>query len=205
MKSSIKKENYLKIYSDLETVNPVDYDCGTLCNSICCVCDNDKSKDKDMVIYLLPGEEEVFLDSNDESENIKNNNENLNDNEKNWFEIAKENTKYYEYPKSWSGDVFFIRCKTPPTCNRKFRPIQCRTFPLNPHIDLENNLHLIYEINESTYICPLIKENIKLNQDFIDKTYSAWKLLIQDKLIYDLVKMDSKIRDNEKIEYKIIK
>lgn len=192
MKSSIKKEDYVKIYDDLDTVSPVDYDCGTLCNSVCCICDDEKSKNKDMVIYLLPGEEELFLEDN------------LTLNTQEWFEIAKENTKYYEYPKSWNGDVYFIRCKTPPTCNRKFRPIQCRTFPLTPHI-IANKLHLIYETNDSTYICPLIKENIQLNQDFIEKTYYVWKLLIQEKLIYDLVKLDSEIRDNEKIEYKIIK
>lgn len=191
MKSSIKKEDYLKIYSYLDIVSPVDYDCGTLCDSVCCVCNDENTKDKDMVIYLLPGEEDLFL------ENQENTSE--------WFEIAKENTKYYEYPKSWSGNVYFIRCRTPPKCNRKFRPIQCRTFPLTPHIDLDNNLHLVYEINDSTYICPLIKENIKLNKDFINKTYSAWKLLIQDKLIFDLVKMDSKIRNEDDMEYKIIK
>lgn len=190
MKSSIKKEDYLKIYSYLDLVNPVDYDCGTLCDSVCCICNDENTKDKDMVIYLLPGEEELFLSHEKNSQE--------------WFEIAKENTKYYEYPKSWSGDVYFIRCKTPPKCCREYRPIQCRTFPLTPHI-IDNKLHLVYENNDSTYICPLIKENIQLNQDFIEKTYSAWKSLIQDKLIYDLVKLDSKIRDNEKIEYKIIK
>ena len=204
MKSSINKENYLKIYQDLDTVSPIDYDCGTLCNSVCCICDDENTKDKDMVIYLLPGEEEVFLDNIGEFKLKTKEKCKTPIKKENWFEIAKENTKYYEYPKSWSGDVFFIRCKTPPTCNRKFRPIQCRTFPLTPHI-INSELYLIYELNESTYICPLIKENVKLNPDFIEKTYSTWKSLIKDKLIYDLVKMDSEIRDNEKIEYKIIK
>lgn len=187
MKSTITKETYLKIYQLLDTVSPVDYDCGELCESICCTCNDENTKNKDMVIYLLPGEEKLFFGKED------------------WFNISKENTKYYEYPKSWQGDVFFIRCKTPPTCNRKLRPIQCRTFPLTPFINEYNKLQMIYEIDNSTYICPLIKENIKLNEDFIEKTYKAWSLLIQDKLIYDLIKMDSKLLKKEKIEYKIIK
>lgn len=86
MKSSIKKEDYLKIYSYLDLVNPVDYDCGTLCDSVCRICNDENTKDKDMVIYLLPGEEELFLSHEKNSQE--------------WFEIAKENTKYYEYPKS---------------------------------------------------------------------------------------------------------
>ena len=147
MKSSIKKEEYIQIYKDLDKVSPVDYDCGTLCDSVCCTCDDENTKDKDMVIYLLPGEEELFLENNVKTDTKKDN--------LNWFEIAKENTKYYEYPKSWKGNVFFIRCKTPPKCNRKLRPIQCRTFPLTPHI-IEETLHLIYEINDSTYNLSLI-------------------------------------------------
>lgn len=192
MKSTITKETYLKIYQLLDTVSPVDYDCGELCESICCTCNDEHTKNKDMVIYLLPGEEELFFDNNN-----KNNN--------NWFDISKENTKYYEYPKSWNGDVFFIRCKTPPTCNRKLRPIQCRTFPLTPFINEDNKLQMIYEIDNSIYICPLIKEKIKLNQDFIEKTYYAWSLLIKDKLIYDLIKMDSEIIKKEEMKYKIIR
>ena len=53
MKSTITKETYLKIYQLLDTVSPVDYDCGELCESICCTCNDENTKDKDMVIYLL--------------------------------------------------------------------------------------------------------------------------------------------------------
>ena len=56
---------------------------------------------------------------------------------------------------------------------------------------------MIYEIDNSTYICPLIKENITLNQDFIEKTYQVWSLLIEDELIYDLIKMDSELIKKE--------
>ena len=64
---------------------------------------------------------------------------------------------------------------------------------------------MIYEIDNSTYICPLIKENIILNQDFIEKTYKAWSLLIEDELIYDLIKMDSELIKKEEKKYKIIR
>ena len=221
MKSSISKEDYLKIYELLDSVSPLDYDCGTLCNSICCVCDNDKSKDKDMVIYLLPGEEDLFFENLENKENKDMNKENKKLNKENkklnkennlknkenkvFFDIKKEKAKYYEYPKSWKGYVYFIRCKTPPVCNRQLRPIQCRTFPLSPHISKDKKLHLIYDLDDLDYPCPLISEKIKLNQDFINKTYLCWNILIKDKLIYDLIEMDSKRRDEEKLRYEIIK
>ena len=79
----------------------------------------------DMVLYLLPGEEEML------------------ENESDWFEIYYETTNEYHYPDSWDGEVYYIKCTNPPHCNRKLRPIQCRSFPLSPHLDKDNNLHLM--------------------------------------------------------------
>ena len=36
MKSTIKKSTYKAIYRLLDTVSPVDYDCGLLCGAVCC-------------------------------------------------------------------------------------------------------------------------------------------------------------------------
>ena len=45
--------------------------------------------------------------------------------------------------EQWQGRVYFIQCKTAPYCPRKSRPIQCRTFPLAPHIDENGMFHMI--------------------------------------------------------------
>ena len=144
----------------LDQVSPVDYDCGTLCGAICCTCDEDNDKDDyDMGIYLLPGEDKLFTKDED------------------WIRWNYEMAEDYEYPDSWSGKVWFIRCKNPPVCDRKLRPIQCRTYPLAPHISSEGELHMVYNVSDLPYECPLIRDNIRLNSDFIEKTYEAWKIL----------------------------
>ncbi|MBR5503784.1 MAG: hypothetical protein IKV87_05015 [Methanobrevibacter sp.] len=185
MKCSIKKKDYFKIYKMTENVFPLgDFDCGSLCNSICCVVEN-KEKDNrllEMVLYLLPGEEEL-LEEDD------------------WFEMYYETTEECEYPDSWDGNVYYIKCTNPPHCNRKYRPIQCRSFPLSPHLDSDNKLHLIYDEDDMTYKCPLISEKIELDDKFVKTIFKMWEKLIQDKLIFDLVKMDSDNREKNNIDY----
>lgn len=180
----MKKEIIRKIYNELNQVNPVDFDCGKLCGEICCVYDDEDYQNDDLAIYLLPGEESVIK----EDEN---------------FEIVQFDAKELKYPFSWSK-VHLLKCKNPPKCNRNYRPIQCRTFPLIPHITKDNKFHLVFDESEYPYKCPLIHENIELNEDFIETTYKSWKMLIEDPLIYDLISMDSRKKDNKKTSYEII-
>ena len=48
---------------------------------------------------------------------------------------------------------------------------------------------------ELPYLCPLIEEELPLDPAFVKATHTAWKHLIRDPLIYDLVRADSKERD----------
>lgn len=180
---SSKKDLFTKVYKMLDEVSPVSYDCGKLCNAICCVYDEEDYSNNDLVISLFPGEELMY--ENHES-----------------FDVSIGFASEFEYPESWGGEVYFLKCKTPPVCDREYRPIQCRSYPLTPHLDEEDNLHLIFDESEYPYECPLIHENIDLNVDFIETTLKAWSLLIEDPLIYDFVKMDSKarIKVNRKFE-----
>ena len=71
--------------------------------------------------------------------------------------------------------------------------------------------HLILRCDELPYDCPLISRNvltcddiedadfepITLNEDFIQATFTAWKRLVQDPLIFDVVEMDSQFRLEE--------
>ncbi len=190
MKSSIKKSTFLAIYRLLNNVSPLSLDCGTLCGSACCSGETEISENKDSLelgIYLLPGEEKLFLG------NLKND-----------FIWTKEKADNFDFPASWSGKVNFIKCKTPPNCDRKYRPIQCRTFPLAPDIDENGHLSLIIFPSPLPYVCPLIKDNLKLNQKFIKATYTVWKRLIEDPLILDLVFLDSQNRRIDKIAIKTV-
>jgi len=180
MKKSIKK-----MYDMLDEVTPVDFDCGTLCGEVCCVYDDGEYCNKDLVLYLLPGEELMYEDSD-------------------YFEVYYINPKELDYPRSWKDDVFIVECNNPPHCDRSIRPIQCRTFPLVPHISKEGQFHLILDENEFPYECPIIRDNIKLNDDFVQVTYDVWKILISNPNVYSLILFDSRRRDNKRKGYEIV-
>lgn len=191
MKSTIRKKTYKAIYRLLDRVSPVDYDCGRLCGAACCTssyrpddfeysAEGDENADNYMGLYLLPGEDKVF-DESDES----------------WIDWGFIMAEEYEFPESWHGKVPFIQCKTAPDCPRSRRPIQCRTFPLAPHIDEEGLFHMIISSDELPYACPLITDAAELNDDFIRATYTCWKHLLRDPHILDLVLLDSENRIEE--------
>lgn len=193
MKSTIKKRTYKAIYRLLDRVSPIDSDCGLLCGAACCTnafapedmeycADSDENADSYMGLYLLPGENKVF----DESDNE-------------WIDWGYIMAEDYEFPDSWHGRVPFIQCRTAPVCRRNKRPIQCRTFPLAPHIDEDGMFHMILHADELPYSCPLIDEGMKLNEDFVKATYTCWKHLIRDPLICDLVLLDSEYRIEDEV------
>lgn len=179
------KRTIQKIYQRLDEVTPVDFDCGKLCGEVCCVYDADETHTEELVLYLLPGEELMYEDSPD-------------------FELYYMDSSEIRYPHSWKDNIYLVKCKNPPRCDRSIRPIQCRTFPLVPHISKNGEFHLVLDETEFPYECPIIRDHIKLNEDFINFTYEIWKMLISNPLVYDLVDMDSKDRDRRTSEYKIM-
>lgn len=177
MKSNIKKTTYRAIYRLLNKVSTVPYDCGELCNESCC-----KISGSHMGIYLYPGEEKVF--SRKES----------------WLSWEIENAEDYEFPESWKGKIYFVRCKGVDECQRAIRPLQCRFFPLAPHITNDKQLVLIRYNESLPYSCPLITKKMDLNPDFTKATYTVFKRLVKDVRIYDLILMDSRLRNSNDIE-----
>lgn len=179
------KRTIQKIYQRLDEVTPVDFDCGKLCGEVCCVYDADETQTEELVLYLLPGEELMYEDSPD-------------------FELYYMDSSEIRYPHSWKDNIYLVKCKNPPRCDRSIRPIQCRTFPLVPHISKNGEFHLVLDETEFPYECPIIRDHIKLNENFINVTYEIWKMLISNPLVYDLVDMDSKDRDRRTTKYKIM-
>ncbi|QIB69477.1 hypothetical protein Ami103574_09115 [Aminipila butyrica] len=190
MKSNIKKKTYQAIYRLLDRVSPITEDCGALCGAACCTCGGDSQEeeglDYDLGIYLLPGEEKLFTMKEE------------------WLKWSVEYAEDYDFPDSWFGKVYFVRCKTPPVCPRESRPLQCRFFPLAPHLSEEGRLQLIWSTSELPYSCPLITEKRALNASFIQATYTVWKHLIRDTLIFDLVEMDSQDREAAGVNYQVV-
>lgn len=175
MKTIITERKWKAIYRLLNRVSPISGDCGKLCGASCCTVSGDYS-DEMMGIYLYPGEEQIH------------------DPDCSWLSWTVEKAEDYDFPDSWYGEIYFVRCKTPPHCPREMRPFQCRTFPLTPHITEDGILTLIYNDEDLPYKCPLIEEKIPLNDDFVRATYTVWSHLIRDPLIFDLVEIDSRRR-----------
>ena len=173
IKSVIRKETFEEIYRRWDEATPVQFDCGQICGAMCCI---PEPEDEEMGIYLLPGEEKM-QDKNDP-----------------WLTWSAEEAQDYDFPASWKGKVHFVQCQGPAKCRRELRPIQCRTFPLLPHLG-EEGLELIYNDLDLPYLCPLIEEKARLMDDFLETTYENWKTLLEDPLIYDLVEKDSKARN----------
>lgn len=209
MDTIISKRTYQAIYRLLDMVSPVDFDCGTLCGAACCVCayepddvdfhaEGDENADNYMGLYLLPGEDQIF-DMDPSSK----------DTDCDWIDWGYLQAEDYEFPESWTGKVCFIQCRTAPVCRRKKRPIQCRTFPLAPHIDENGIFNMILHCDELPYECPLVTGykdgSIALEERFIQATYTAWKHLLMDPRIYDLVEMDSELRVENGCDIIIIK
>ncbi len=173
IRPSTRARTYRAIYRLLDRVSPVPFDCGMICGAACCL----PEEADDMGIYLLPGEEKIH------------------DRHADWLTWTTQRTAEYEFPASWKGVVHFVRCKEPPHCPRSMRPIQCRSFPLLPHLTEAGELQLIYDDSDLPYCCPLIDDEAELMPDFVRATYTVWKHLIRDPLIYDLVEMDSRERE----------
>ncbi|MBO4992299.1 MAG: hypothetical protein J6E42_09120 [Firmicutes bacterium] len=184
MKCSIKKRTYRAIYRLLDRVSPVPYDCGTLCGAACCTCaEEEPDDDPQLGIYLLPGEEKLFTKKED------------------WLHWTVEDAADYDFPDSWFGKLYFVTCLKAPHCPRDKRPLQCRFFPLTPHLDQSGQLRLIRSDLELPYRCPLIDGGVSLEPSFVQATYTVWKHLIRDPLIFDLVEYDSSFRDEDGLTF----
>ncbi|MCR4724804.1 MAG: hypothetical protein K5772_05185 [Clostridia bacterium] len=165
------ERTFRAIYRLLDRVSPLDADCGQLCGAACCTSAYEDGEE--MGIFLLPGEEQ--LHSPDDS----------------WLDWSAESAADLGFPDSWTGDVCFVHCKTPPHCPREKRPIQCRTFPLAPHLSEDGELTLVYNDLDLPYRCPLIDGQTPLNDNFVQATQTVWEHLIRDPRIRDMVREDS--------------
>jgi len=176
MESILTREQYQRVYELLDAATPVPFDCGQVCGAVCCLDQSGISDDEAFGIFLLPGEEIVHDQSNA------------------WLEWQKEDCGDYEFPDSWTGTVWFVKCSGPESCRRELRPVQCRTYPLAPYLDENKKLRVIWDDTELPYCCPIIEERAELQEEFVQAVYDAWSILITDPLIRDYVELESSYR-----------
>ncbi|MDD3653429.1 MAG: hypothetical protein PHO01_04485 [Desulfotomaculaceae bacterium] len=170
---SNKTVNYKEIYRITSAITPIQSDCGELCGKVCCQPDSED----DLGVYLFPGEECMFTGK------------------EKWLQWERRHPDEDDFPPSWEYPVYFVRCTG--LCPRKQRPLNCRFFPLAPHLLKDDTLFLIHETLELPYLCPLIARRIPLRKDFMEVTALCWQRLLADPRIRDLVEMDSRERERE--------
>ena len=113
------------------------------------------------------------------------------------FLFETEDAEEYEYPDSWTGRIWFAHCLCAPHCERAVRPLQCRFYPVAPHIDRRGELTLIWfpgasaGADEVPYQCPLIEQRMPLMERFLKATYTVCRHLLRDPQIYDLFLFDA--------------
>ena len=172
---NVTERTYRAIYRLLDRVSPLDTDCGALCGAACCTSAYEDGEE--MGIFLLPGEDALHSPQDE------------------WLDWSEESAEELGFPDSWPDTVNFVHCKTPPHCPRAKRPIQCRSFPLTPHLNEDGEMSLVYNDLDLPYRCPLIDEQTPLNDSFVQATETVWKHLIRDPRIRDLVREDSAARE----------
>lgn len=134
-------------------------DCGQLCGYHCC-----RRYDTDgrrLGMYLLPLEYEYMQ-------------------EKVVSDYEVHTYQDYDIPPKIKKS-YYIYCHLAAGCLRDHRPIQCRTYPFEPH--LENDVLTLVIEKDQIHDCVLIDRLPEWRKGFIDGVYQGWLELIKIPMI----------------------
>lgn len=156
-------ERYLNMLNE----NIVLYDCASLCKDyyngipFCCVSDN-------AVPILYKAEYEYLRKKT-----------NL------WFKWTPKNKDDKELFDYVRDDQIFAECQGIKHCDRRYRSLTCRTFPLEPYIDLRGVFvgltfmkDFIKKDKNTGTKCPLALKSHDIRQEFIDSHFVYWQELM---------------------------
>lgn len=88
--------------------------------------------------------------------------------------------------------MYYIYCHLAEGCLRDHRPIQCRTFPFEPHLD--NGVFSLVIEKDQLHHCPLITRRSEWRQAFVDGVFNGWLELLKIPIIKYHVEYFSKER-----------
>lgn len=118
---------YLQIYRMFDRHTPLPVDCGNYCGSACC------KGDEESGMYLFPGEKAVF-------DLIK----------PDGMAVTDSGFEYEFGGRLHHAPILICGGR----CDRSFRPLACRIFPLTPVLDENDNLIIIND-PRAKKLCPL--------------------------------------------------
>lgn len=87
---------------------------------------------------------------------------------------------------------YYIYCHLAEGCLREYRPIQCRTYPFEPH--LENGVFSLVIEKEQIHGCVMIERRSEWRQAFVDGIYNGWLELLKIPIIKYHIEYFSKER-----------
>ncbi len=147
------RADYLAIFKkayDLMDEAIIAGNCGESCGYHCCRRSDDAGKRLGM--YLLPLEYE-YMQAKIATD----------------YELHSH--KHYHLPPKIKK-AYYIYCHLESGCLREHRPIQCRTYPFEPH--LENGVFSLVIEKTQIHNCPLISRRSEWRPAFIEGIYNGW-------------------------------
>ncbi len=150
-----RKDLYQTAYTILNKSTPLRTDCGRLCNQACCDSHPNATEEDTLGMYLFPGEEVILR------------------------QVSFLKIEPVRFTLNNRREILLATCQG--ECERNYRPLACRIFPLTPY--LTNKDILITQIDpRAAPICPLANhlDRTQLNQDFIKNVRKVGRLLITE-------------------------
>ncbi len=78
------------------------------------------------------------------------------------------------------------------SCDRRFRPLSCRIFPLFPYVTEEGRVKAVYD-PRGFRLCPLVREcaHVPLDRDFVRAVRRVGRILMEDPTCADFLRRQS--------------
>ena len=152
-----------------------DSNCGLLCGYHCC---RDLDWEGNPIgMYLMPLEYEA---------------------------IQKDHVSHFDIHSAKDFDIppklkkmYYIYCHDEKGCIRELRPIVCRTYPFEPH--LENGKLQLVILNNQFHSCPLLDKSHTWRREFVEGVYKGWQELLRIPQVRYYVEKESKARQDYKV------
>jgi hypothetical protein len=94
-----------------------------------------------------------------------------------WHRKRPQTAKERRTVASWVEYIVPARCVQPRHCDRPYRSLTCRFFPLEPYIDARSRFIGLTYVYGGARHCPLIRREADLRQEFVDQCVAVWRLI----------------------------
>jgi len=92
-----------------------------------------------------------------------------------WHGMRPRNPAERRAVATWAEHVALARCVAPRHCDRPYRSLTCRMFPLEPYLDARGRFIGLTYIYGAARLCPLIGRQMDLRQEFVNQSMAIWR------------------------------